>query len=167
MSSIGAAFETLHSPWAAPLDRGTHAGDTVRMVMACAERALPGVVIGRHQYVRRAHRGLDGMRDIEPHALEAKLARKPLELLAGHETRIQKRGGEHVASDSSDAFEKQGPAHSDSRRAPSRRASRTRWATLQAAYAAEKPLSMLATVTPGAHELSIASNAASPPKLAP
>jgi len=38
---------------------------------------------------------------------------------------------------------------------------------IAAAYPAPKPLSMLTTVTPGAHELSMPSRAAMPPKLAP
>ena len=75
---------------------------------------------------------------------------------------VDEGGGEHVAGHTSHAFEEKDPAHRAA--APAARTARTTW---QAAKAAEKPLSMLVTVTPGAQELSIASRALRPPKLAP
>ena len=44
---------------------------------------------------------------------------------------------------------------------------RYKWLIWLAMQAAPKPLSMFTTATPGAHEFSMPSSAATPPKLAP
>jgi hypothetical protein len=69
------------------------------------------------------------------------------------------RAEQHVAADAGAAVH---PA--DDRRGHGRAAPR---ATRAENTPAPKPLSMLTTVTPGAHELSIASSAANPPNELP
>lgn len=80
----------------------------------------------------------------------------------GDKPRVEEGRREHIARDAGDALEEERPAH----RAPAA-ADRTARTTWQAAKPAEKPLSMFATVTPGAQQLSIASSALRPPKFAP
>jgi len=100
--------------------------------------------------------------DLDAHGRPAEPRGHGGELRGGNEAGIDKRRGEHVPRHARDAFEEQDPAHRGA--AAASRTARTTW---HAAKPAEKPLSMLVTVTPGAQQLSMASSALSPPKLAP
>ena len=78
---------------------------------------------------------------------------------------IQEGRAEHIPGDPCEAFQVEGTmAHGATVPSP---ADETAFATLAAATPAEKPLSMLDTVTPGAQEFNMARRAANPWKLAP
>src|SRR3954454_14684924 len=71
---------------------------------------------------------------------------------------VEQRGERHVAGDPGERVEPGNGGH----------ARRARWSHARAtAQAAPKPLSMPTTVTPAAHEASMASSAVTPPRLAP
>src|SRR5439155_4941 len=71
---------------------------------------------------------------------------------------VEQRSERHVAGDAGERVEPGDGGH----------ARRARWSQARAtAQAAPKPLSIPTTVTPAAHEASMASSAVTPPKLAP
>lgn len=145
--------------------RRGHVDDEVRFLFRGIQRRRDGISgSGRihHAQVRGPHLRPRHGGDLDAHGGPAEPRGHGGKLRGGDQPGVDERGGEHVARHAGDALEKQDPAH---RGAPA--ASRTARTTWHAAKPAENPLSMLVTVTPGAQQLSIASSALRPPKLAP
>ena len=115
-------------------------------------------LLGVHVKLERVEPVALHRRRPERDSLERERAQLPLDLGQRHAERYQ-GAQDHVPARATDAVEVD-DAHADL-------SARDRSAITPAAYPAPNPLSMFTTVTPAAHELSIARRAARPPNEAP
>ena len=119
-----------------------------------------------HLDLQRADAGLlhPPYRQLE--AGQAQLRQTAAQLHLG-DAGVEQGAEQHVAAGAGDAVEV-GDGHPQPSGGDAASTAARIWRTIACAIsAAPKPLSMFTTDTPAAHELSIASSAAAPPRLAP